>query len=213
MRSADISKLTTLLPNLPTIWEGKECVLELKAVDYNWRQMEWWAFYFEFKARELLKDAFTIPGDKYDTVRFDLKGEINWDFKSHAIKGNSHSIILNDKSAMEQSITAHGKHGEIIALCDVEYNDHDRSFQKWHSELKGGKSKYEAKREARTSCSRYRKTRAELVEIVLVTLDADALKTLPTMRQGINSNGKPRPEKYMLDLEKLNAYGHRIIKL
>jgi len=206
-------KFAKLFPGLLKFWDGKTCVLELKEADYNWRQMEWWGFYFEYRAKALLQNTFEIPGDKFGTVRFDLKGEFNWDCKAHAVKGNNHTLILNDKSAMDQSIAAYGRHGEIIAMCDVEYNDNDRSFQKWHSELKGGKSKYEVRREERTTCSRYRKTRAELLEIVLVTLDANSLKTLSVMKQGINSNGKPRPVKYMFDLEKIENYEHRIIKL
>ena len=93
--------------------------------------MEWWAFYFEFKATQLLKDICTIPGDCVDDrVTFDIKKTINFDFKTKAIKCDDHKVILNDTKAMEMSIEEHGCHGEIIALCDVEYNDVDRSFQK-----------------------------------------------------------------------------------
>jgi hypothetical protein len=209
----DIDILKANLVNLPRFWDGKTCVLELKEADYNWRQMEWWAFYFEYKVKNLLADKFTFPGDRYDNVSFDLKGEINWDLKAKAIKSDDHKVILNDKSAMEQSIEKLGFHGEIIALCDVEYNDNDRSFQKWHTELKGGKSTYEMEREARTSISRYRKTKAELTEIILFVLQKSDLEKLTVMRQGRNSNGKPRPEKYMLDLETIDNFENYIIKM
>jgi hypothetical protein len=209
----DIEFLQTELPKLPKFWDGKSCVLELKEADYNWRQMEWWAFYFEHKVRQILNSKFQFPGDRFNNVSFDLKGAINWDLKAKAIKSDDHKVILNDKSAMEQSIENHGFHGEIIALCDVEYNDHDRSFQKWHTELKGGKSIYEIEREARTSISRYRKTKAELTEIVLLILKKEDLDLLATMKQGRNSNGKPRPEKYMLDLEMIGEFENYIIKI
>jgi len=209
----DIKTLKTSLISLPKFWDGKTCVLELKEADYNWRQMEWWAFYFEYKVQNLLVDKFSFPGDRYDNVSFDLKGAINWDLKASAIKSDNQKIILNDKSAMEQSIEKLGYHGEIIALCDVEYNDVDRSFQQWHTELKGGKSDYELARESRTSVSRYRKTKAELTEIVLLIFKAGDLDLLATMKQGINSNGKPRPEKYMLDLETIENYENYIIKM
>jgi len=209
----DLKILKANLINLPKFWEGKSCVLELKDADYNWRQMEWWAFYFEYKARNLLADKFSFPGERYDNVSFDLKGAINWDLKAKAIKSDDHKVILNDKSAMEQSIEKSGYHGEIIALCDVEYNDNDRSFQKWHTELKGGKSNYELAREIRTSVSRYRKTKAELTEIVLLIFKADDLDLLSTMKQGRNSNGSPRPEKYMLDLETIDNFENHIIKI
>ena len=211
--SKDIQLLKAGIPQFPKFWDGKACVLELKEADYNWRQMEWWAFYFEYKARNLLADKFSFPGERYDNVSFDLKGAINWDLKAKAIKSDDHKVILNDKSAMEQSIEKSGYHGEIIALCDVEYNDNDRSFQKWHTELKGGKSNYELAREIRTSVSRYRKTKAELTEIVLLIFKADDLDLLSTMKQGRNSNGSPRPEKYMLDLETIDNFENHIIKI
>jgi hypothetical protein len=211
--NTDIEVIKANLSNLPKFWDGKTCVLELKEANYNWRQMEWWAFYFEHKVRNILQDKFQFPGDKFDNVSFDLKDAINWDLKAKAIKSDDHKVILNDCSAMEQSIENHGFHGEIIALCDVEYNDHDRSFQKWHTELKGGKSAYEIERETRTSISRYRKTKAELTEIVLLVLQKNDLEKLSIMKQGRNSNGKPRSEKYMLDLEMISEFENYIIKI
>lgn len=93
----------------------------------------------------------------------------------------------------------------MIALCDVEYNDVDRNFQKWHTRLKGGLSDYEQARRKRTQVSRYRKTRALLREILFLRFDQTSLENLGEMRQGRNSNGKPRPVKYMIDLEALEG--------
>jgi hypothetical protein len=45
--NTDIEILKVNLSSLPKFWDGKTCVLELKEANYNWRQMEWWAFYFE----------------------------------------------------------------------------------------------------------------------------------------------------------------------
>jgi hypothetical protein len=204
----DIETLKANLVNLPRLWDGKTCVLELKEADYNWRQMEWWAFYFEYKVKNLLDDKFAFPGDKYDNVSFDLKGTINWDLKASAIKTNNQKIILNDKEAMELSVQQNKYHGEIIALCDVDYNDVDRNFQKWHSELKGGVSKYEQERKQRTSNSRYRKTKAELWKIILLLINKDTIDILDIHKQGRNSNGLPRQPKYMLDIETINDFKH-----
>jgi hypothetical protein len=202
----DIRILKQQLKHLPKLWEGKKCILELKEADYNWRQMEWWAFYFEFLCRSRLNGLFEIPGETFGTVTFDAKREINWDFKAKAIKSDDHRAILNDKKAMLQSVEKHGAHGVMIAMCDVEYNDVNRTFQKWHAELKGGLSKYERERIARTSVSRYRKTKAELQEILFLLIDTENVEELDTMRQGRNSNGKPRPEKFMLDFEKIDSF-------
>ena len=126
--------------------------------------------------------------------------------KSKAIRSDDHRAILNDKSAMEAAIARHGEHGAIVALCDVEYNDTNRSFQKWHTELKGGQSKYEEARILRTNVSRYRKTRATLMEILFLRFTETDLPLLGTMRQGRNSNGRSRPEKYLLDLEDISGF-------
>ena len=63
--SKDIQLFKEGIPQLPKFWDGKTCILELKEADYNWRQMEWWAFYFEYKFRTLFADKFTFPGDKF----------------------------------------------------------------------------------------------------------------------------------------------------
>ncbi|MDR3290091.1 MAG: hypothetical protein LBT02_02290 [Rickettsiales bacterium] len=206
----DILIIKNSLKSLEKKWDGKKAILELKQANYNWRQMEWIGWYFEYKCKELLKGCFT-EGDKYNSIVFDIKRTINWDLKSKAIKSDEHKVILNDREAMELSIKDNKYHGEIIALCDVKYNDVDRSFQKWHTELKGGKSDYELEREQRTSTSRYRKTDAVLVEILLLVFDENDLNNLLIMKQGRNSNGQPRPEKYMLDLEDIKATKTEII--
>lgn len=203
---SDIQKAKAALKNIPTVWEGKACVLELKQADYNWRQMEWWAFYFEYLCRTKLSADFEIPGEKLGTTTFDAKRTINWDFKAKAIKSDDHRVILNDKSATLKSLEKEGAHGVMMAMCDVEYNDENRSFQKWHAELKGGLSKYEQRRMNRTSVSRYRKTKAILQEILFVVITPKNVSSLDIMRQGRNSNEKPRPEKFMLDLDKIDLF-------
>ena len=204
--AADVALLQTRLATLPTDWQGKASILKLQEANYNWRQMEWWAFYFEYLCREALADEFAIPGERFGNVGFDLKRSVNWDLKSKAIKSDDHQAILNDKTAMQETIEKYGEHGVVIALCDVEYNDVERTFQAWHSELKGGKSAYETAREARTNVSRYRKTRALLTELLVLRFAANDLENLDTMRQGRNSNGKPRREKYLLNLDNVDDY-------
>lgn len=194
------------LQGFPTNWDGKACVLELKEANYNWMQMEWWGFYFEYICTNRLASDFEIPGDKFGTVTFDAKRNINWDFKAKAIKSDDHRSILNDVSAMNASIEKYGTNGLIVALCDVEYNDINRTFQKWHTELKGGKSNYELEREQRTSISRYRKTKVDLQEILFLIVNSENINYLELHHQGRNSNGRPRPPKYMLNLESIDHF-------
>ena len=205
----DIQSAKSLLSDLPAIWNGKKSILELKEANFNWRQMEWWGFYFEYLCYQRLKSSFAIPGDRFGKTRtscFDMKGSINWDLKAKAIKSDDHRSILNDTKAMNWSIDEYGAHGLVVALCDVEYNDENRIFQKWHQKLKGGKSKYEVDREQRTSVSRYRKTCAELKEVLFLAVTAKNVSFLGIHHQGRNSNGKPRPPKYMLDYETIKKF-------
>jgi hypothetical protein len=205
----DVKVAKALLSSLPTYWDGKKSILELKGVNFNWKQMEWWGFYFEYLCYQRLRNAFSIPGDRYGKARtacFDLKGSINWDFKAKAIKSDDHRSILNDTEAMKWSIREYGANGLAVALCDVEYNDANRTFQKWHQKLKGGKSKYEISRELRTTVSRYRKTRAILQEILFLVVTPKNISALGIHHQGRNSNGKPRPPKYMLDYDSINKF-------
>ena len=198
----DADRIKEALGKLPKFWDAKSAILYLKAKDYQWRQMEWIGFHFELLSTELLeKRSFTIPGDKYGNTTFDCKHAINWDMKSHAIRSDTHKAILNDVEAVDDSIEEHGCHGVILALLDVEYNDDNRSFQKWHSELKGGLSDYERDRMARNATSRYRKRSAQLQQVLILSIDKNNKDLLGIYNQGRNSDGSPRPPKYMLNIE------------
>ena len=203
----DIKIIVESLQGMSTNWDGKQAIMELKEIDYQWRQMEWIGFYFESLCKNRLnKKYFTIPGKKYGNVIFDSFCSINWDMKSSAIKSHNHKIILNDQAAIDASVEEHGNHGIILALLDVEYNDDTRSFQKWHADLKGGISEYEKNRKKRNATSRYRKTSAELKQILLLIINRENLQFLGTYKQGRNSDGSPRKFKYMLDIEKSEPF-------
>ncbi len=200
--SEDIEIITNALKDMPTNWDGKQSILELKEIDYQWRQMEWIGFYFESLCeRYLEKTDFILPGKKYGRVEFDSFRSINWDMKASAVKSDNHRIILNDQRAIDKSLNAYGAHGIILALLDVEYNDDTRSFQQWHADLKGGVSQYEEDRVKRNATSRYRKTSAELAQILLLIIDSGNQERLGIHKQGRNSDGSPRNFKYMLNVE------------
>lgn len=206
---SDYEAFAPKLHCLPRYLDGKICIIELQKVNYNWRQMEWLGWYFEYLVKESLKYVAKLPGDRYGNVSFDLKRNINWDIKAASSKS---AIILNDKDSMDNSIIENSFHGEIIGFFDVEY-DHDRSFQKWHTILKGGKSKYEIEREIRTNRSRIRKKAATLKEIVFLILGHDDTRKLTIMRQGRNSDGSMRKPKYLLKISEIEKFIHFKIKL
>ena len=210
----DIKIAKERLASLYTYWEGKQSILEMKDVNYNWKQMEWWGFFFELLCHRKLENFFSIPGDRYGTKHsacFDLRRTINWDLKAKAIQASSNNIILNDTVGIDKSLEKYGFHGIIVALCNVEY-DTDRSFHTWHSILKDGKSKYEQKldkerehdieQQQKPSLSRDRKTKADLQEISFLIINSKNVSLLDVHCQGRNSNNKARNKKYMLNYDK-----------
>lgn len=191
---------------IPTHWDGRTAILEMKEAGYkHWRQMEWIGWYFQFLCEKLLKDYLKIPGPRYGHVEFDGFREIPWDFKAHAINTSSHKIIVNDSEATSKGIEEFGSVGLILAMGEVKYNDDERNFQKWHEELKGGKSKYELERIKRGARSRLRKVEFNLKQISFIKIDDDVLVKCGSFQRDFrNADGNPRREKVLLDLEKLD---------
>lgn len=201
--SEDLSKEFKIIPK---IWDGRKAILEMKNADFpHWKQMEWIGWYFQFLCEKLLKDGVKIPGPKYGNVSFDGFKVIPWDFKAHAINTSSHQLIVNDSEATSKAIKEFGCVGLILAMGEVEYNDDERTFQKWHEELKGGKSAYEIERIKRGAWSRFRKVEFNLKQISFIKIDdAVLVKCGSFQRDFRNANGTPRREKVLLDLERLD---------
>jgi hypothetical protein len=192
--------------NLPLIWDGRKSILAMKNSGFpHWKQMEWIGWYFQFLCENVLKDLIQIPGPKFGNVSFDGFYKIPWDFKAHAINTSSHQIIVNDSRATATAIARYGCVGVILAIGKVEYNDEKRTFQKWHETLKGGKSKYELERIKRGAWSRLRKTEFNLEQISFIKIDDSVLVKCGSFQRDFrNANGRPRHEKVLLDLEKLD---------
>lgn len=190
----------------PVFWEGRKSILEMKESGFNqWRQMEWPGWYFQFLCGKRLRGILKIPGPKYKNVQFDGFKEIPWDFKAHTINTSSHQIIVNDSEATANAIKDFSCVGLILAMGEVKYNDDNRTFQKWHEELKGGKSKYELERIKRGAWSRLRKMDFKLGQISFIKIDDSVLVKCGSFQRDFrNSNGTPRREKVLLDLEKLD---------
>lgn len=194
------------LKSVPKIWDGKKSILEMKKAKYShWKQMEWIGFYFQFLCEKYLSGIMEIPGLKYGKVEFDGLKEIPWDFKAHAINTSSHQIIINDSEATASAISDYNEVGLILALGEVVYNDNKRTFQKWHEKLKGGLSKYSEERIKRGAWSRLRKVSFDLQQISFIKItDETLIKGGSFQRDFRNSDGKPRKEKVLLDLERID---------
>jgi len=193
------------LKKIPKLWDGRDAILEMKKNSYqHWKQMEWMGFYFQFLCEKYLADLIKIPGPKYGNVSFDGLKDIPWDFKAHAMNTSSNQIIVNDSQATAKGIKNYKAVGLILAIGEVLYNDEDRTFQKWHQKLKGGKSVYEKERIKRGAWSRLRKVSFDLKQISFIKITDDTLIKCGSFQSDFrNSNGKPRRAKVLIDLEKI----------
>ncbi len=205
MNESTINNIRNNLTRLPKLWDGKNAIQEMKNDSYSqWRQMEWIGFYFQFLCGKNLADIMQMPGKKYGNVAFDGFLEVPWDFKAHAMNTSNHRIIVNDKRAIENAIKQYNEIGLILALGGVVYNDRDRTFQKWHEVLKGGKSQYEFEREQRGAWSRLRKVEFNLEQIIILSITTDTLQKSGSFQDNFrNADGSPRKSKILLDLEKI----------
>lgn len=195
--------------------DGREAVLELKEAEYNWKQMEWQGWYFEFTAFDALTDQLAgTVGPTFDSTEFDYQRNYVWDLKAHSTttpSGNERrDMYLNDKTSVEECIRANDGIGFIVAHGDPEYDDDDRSFYHWHQELKGGKSEYVKRREERDASSRVRKRAFHLNRIsayfvpsIGALRDGEDAGWIRPRSQGRNADGSERPKKYVLYPDKV----------
>jgi hypothetical protein len=199
-------RIAGALFDIPQHWDGKHVIHEMKSANYpHWRQMEWIGFYFQFLCETHLSSIMEIPGSKYGNVGFDGFLNVPWDFKAHAMNTSSHRIIVNDSVAISSAVDEYGCVGLILAMGKVEYNDENRTFQQWHSTLKGELSAYEKERIKRGAWSRLRKVSFDLQQISFIRItDKTLVKSGSFQVDFRNSNGSPRRPKVLLDLEKLD---------
>ena len=200
-----IEQLQLASQNMSKIWDGRSSIVEMKdGGSKDWKQMEWMGFYFEFLCQTHFDGIIDMPGKKYRSTTFDAFCEISWDFKAHAANTTRHDVITNDVEAIKSTLDDYGYYGIILAIGEVEYNDEQRTFKKWHDELKERISKYEINRINRGAMSRRRKTEFILSEIHFICLDIQTLDQCSSIyQQGRNSNGRPRPPKFNLNVQKI----------
>jgi hypothetical protein len=200
---------------LPRRWDGKECVSELKIADYQWRQMEWIGWWFEYRAKRILKEMGADEGPEFGHVVFDCSFDGTWDFKSHPLgSGSGGWAYLNDESAVEACIRQGGHVGWIIAVGSAEY-DEGGEFKAWHDRLKGEESDYVRQGRQVGRRSRRRKSAFTLEEIVWfefrdVASLANAIR-IGWMKRGMqqgqrNSGGTPRAPKFGFSHSRWRSY-------
>ena len=194
------------LETIPKFWDGKKSILELKENNFQWRQIEWIGFWFEYWCKNNLSDIMEIPyHNKIKNVTFDAFWKFPWDFKTHATN-NGRFIPVNACSAINQTVSEFGYFGLVIVKGTAEYDNEERSFRNWHRDLKGGKTSFVQKREERGSYSRTRKTSFEIKEIIGRRFDAESISRLHRFQKGFREpDGSARKEKFMIDPKDIDS--------
>lgn len=199
----------------PIFMDGKACVQEMKDLgDPNWKQVQWQGFYFEMKASSALTASLGGGRQKLFNTSFDYVRNFLWDLKAHSSENESgipsSGCILNDSRAIEQAVDETGL-GFIILSGKPVY---DRDFTRWHKDYRGGGDA----EPVRTLKSHFT---SQSLDIFFVPNTrrlerARNLKELTINAQGKNSNSKPRPPKYQIDLKRaigsdLQVFSHSFI--
>lgn len=205
--------IDTLHCNIEKMWDGKCCLLKLKDANYQWRQMEWIGWYFEYAAKMVTTEKIGGSiGVRINNTTLDYRRNFHWDFKAHISNSTSKDwTILNDREAIETLITYHGGLGYIICSGDATYNDLDCSFKMFHDQLKGKTSKYEQERVSRGASSRRRKTAFKINSYTAIFFDDLSVISegftggwLGSFQENMrNSNGSPRREKLKIHLDRI----------
>jgi len=199
-----------LKTSLPKTIDGKEAILELKRIDYNWKQMEWIGWYFEHLLFTTIIGALGgTGGPTFGNTAFDYKKKYVWDFKTHPIltpKGNRNdTMILNDKEAIDLCVQKYNGIGFIVVHGNAVF-DQTGEFKSWHDALKGGHSDYERERIKRGAPSRKRKSAFEIDHIeTLFFNNSEELnrgvseRWITFFQEGMrNADGSPRRSKYAI---------------
>ena len=207
---AEIGELADALQiaarQMPKHWDGREAILEMKnSGGKRWRQTEWMEFYFEFLCEKTFGGILDMPGKSYDKARFDAFRKISWDFKALAANADTYDIVANDTEAIGQTIDEHGYYGLILAVGEVDYNDKERAFKRWHDELKGGASDYGRNLIERGAMSMKRVTKFVLSEIHFVCLNDETMNQCCGLhRKGFrNSAGRPQRSEVWVLIDRL----------
>lgn len=191
--------------SLPRYWDGRECVEELRTLDFQWRQMEWIGWWFEHRAMQVLAPYGAKGGPTFGSVAFDCELNGIWDFKTHTRMANRAGYAyLNDQWAVDACVASRQHLGWIIAIGTSVY-DETGDFKRWHDQLKGEESKYVTHGRAIGRRSRKRKAAFLLDEVVWFEFrsheDIDVAVSSDVLRRGLqaqqqNSNGSSRRPKY-----------------
>ena len=196
--------LVAYVPRLLSVWEAKECVLEMREAGYrHWRQTEWVGFYLEF-----LIENVSIPGVALlhlvvgNTLFDGCAGKAVIDYKTSSLDATG--IILNDKAATDRVLLAYGELGYMVVRGASE-TETDDELELWRRRV-AGTSSYVASNATAGRSHRKLKTRFAPSSLLYVSIRQHNLGLLHLFNQGRNSDGHPRNVKYLLPISLLDKF-------
>lgn len=199
-----VEKLRLASHNMPKIWSGRESILKMKSAGFRyWRQMEWIDFYFKFLCQKHFAGIIDISGKKYGITQFDAFREISWDFKVDSIDPRAYSLNANDAEAIADTISDYGYYGIILAIGDMEWDDEKTSFKKWHDELRGKVSKYDANKINSGIMARTRKRVLTLKDIHFICFNSETWHQCCGLFQdnfGETGSSQPKRKEVRIDI-------------
>ena len=202
-----VEKLRLASQNMPKVWDGRESICEMKSNNFRyWRQMEWIDCYFKFLCQKHLTGIIDMPGKKYGITQFDAFREISWDFKVDSVDPGAYSVAANDAKAIADTLHDYGYYGTMLAIGAMEYDDEKASFKKWHDNLRGEVSKYDANKINSGIMARTRKIAFVLEEIHFICFDNETLHQCCGLFQDsfeeIDSN-RPKQREVRIDIDEI----------
>ena len=197
---------------LPAHITGQTATLEMQKGGGRWRDMEWPAFYAEYRVDQILEKPLSAQkGPCIGNITFDYQREYVWDLKVHSTNLGT-KAPLNDRRATQECISNYGGLGYIVvsgpALMDI-----NGTFKRWHDRQKGKPSAYVRANKKRGARSRTRKAAFSYSEIHVIWfgdlsdlhLAQNAGAVTGFQDDFRNSNQTPREGKFQVDLSKIPA--------
>lgn len=200
-----VEKLRLASQNMPKVWGGRKSILEMKDADFKqWQQIEWFEFYFKFLCQKHFGSIIDLSGRIYEDARFDAFHEISWDFKVHATNTTSYNLVANNVETITDTIRNYSYYGIIFAVGNVEY-DKDKTFKKWHDELRKDICEHETNRINTGVMSQTRETTFVLEEIHFICFDSKALdKCCGILQDSFGDTGsKLKRKEIIIDIRKI----------
>lgn len=205
-----IERIEDYFKHLNKMWHGISCYQEM--IHYNYKnkfQPEWAGFYLEYTFEEylrvnnlegLIRYAQDKTSDGIDLDLYFPDIEQYGDLKAHSDYSNA--IQGNDWKTIENLVMS-GKHIYYIVCEHSTEKDSDYDFEvtKYWNKVQN--------KENILSYSKRMKNSVVLEKAYILDINKDNFNYLSKFKQGINSDGKPREPKIMIDIKNLE---HFVIK-